>query len=78
MEVTYLTGIIAKLLALADGVVSYWTTEPKVLHDECGPSKIQVSLNECGEAFAESIRNMTVSTVEFINSIMSAMGAGNY
>lgn len=75
MPMTHLTSIIAKALALTDGLLGTWATAYMVKEGECNRYVVHASLNECGRDFAASLSGLVTSTVEFCNSLLVGLGA---
>jgi hypothetical protein len=75
---SYLQLIIAKGLALVDGIMENWTTAPAAIDSACGIGQINVALNTCGTDFANSIAKLAVGGVALLQGVIQALSAGSY
>lgn len=71
----YILSIIARSLALVDGIMSSWTTTPTALSGACGTGAINVSLNTCGQSLAAGIEQLVNQAVPLLNNVIQALGA---
>ncbi len=75
MEVSYLTSITARSMALIDSVLNNWT-DVQVINT--GSSyKISAACCDVGHGFATSLASFTADVVNFCCNMLFAMGAGS-
>ena len=74
----YLVSIIAKVLAIVDGVMAPWTTTPTVIDSACGIGRINVALSGCGTDLVDGLAKLVVGGVALLANIVQALGAGSY
>jgi hypothetical protein len=77
----YFTAILARVLAIADGVLAVFTSDPVQINAQGGCSNlsiINVCLNDCGDALVSELTEMMFGGVSFLNGVLTALGAGCY
>ena len=75
MEPTILSSIIAKSIALVDGVLGFWTTPVTYTNTACGMPVLHVGLNDCGVAFSSAIAQLVQQSAVMLGGIMAGLGA---
>lgn len=76
METTYLQSIIVKFLAVLDGTLGHWATEPTFVQAG-GHSRLCCSLTDAGCDFCGSLAAMVTYGVDMFNGLFVALGAGS-
>jgi hypothetical protein len=76
MEPTILSSIIARSMALLDGVLGFWTTPVTVMgNTACGMPILHVGLNPCGVAFTAAIAQLVQQSTVMLSGIMAGLSA---
>lgn len=76
MEPTILSSIIARSMALLDGVLGFWTTPVTVTgNTACGMPVLHVGLNSCGVAFTAAIAQLVQQSTVMLSGIMAGLSA---
>jgi len=75
----YLQLIIAKGLAIVDGLMENWTTTPEeIAQGTCGVTVVNVELNACGTELTDGLFELIHRGVALLNGMVAALGAGSY
>ena len=79
---SYLQLIIAKGLALVDGILENFTSVPAVVTGTgtgaCAIGGINVVLNGCGTQLANDLATLMVQGVALLQGMITALGAGSF
>ena len=69
----YLLSIIARGLALVDGMLGGWTTTPTLIPGNCSTSTVSVNLSPCGEELVRQLA--THELMELAHKLMEVLAA---
>jgi hypothetical protein len=75
MTMTYLLNIIARGLAIVDGIMASWTTTPAFVGGNCGTGAVNVTLTACGSDLVAGIEKLVNQAVPLLNALVGALGA---
>jgi len=75
----YIVAIIAKVLAITDGVLEIFTTTPALVgNGTCATGGINVTLSTCGDTLVANLGAVIGTGAQFLANILQAFGAGKF
>jgi hypothetical protein len=83
MDVPIITTLVAKILAITEGVLDFFVTVDVEadLTSHCTPEgslDVSVALTNCGEEFVETVGVIVAGVAEFVGPLLAGLNATEY